>query len=189
MSLFEYLSIAFSLVFSFAAVRLLGGLPHAMAQNRWYWVHLAAILLLLVRVMGVFWALWSYQEVIWSFPKFMLVMTIPGTLYFMCVTMVPENPGNIMSWYDYYYSVRVRYYAGMCLFALAIVVSTTVLLNMPWDHPARIAHLLFFIIGVVGVSTANPRVHEGIAIVLLVAMIFLAVNIIFQPGSLSQFPG
>ena len=34
MTLFEYLAIAFSLVFSFAAVRLVGGLPAALARGR-----------------------------------------------------------------------------------------------------------------------------------------------------------
>jgi len=33
-TLFEYLAIAFSLVFSFAAVRLVGGLPYALEPGR-----------------------------------------------------------------------------------------------------------------------------------------------------------
>ncbi len=186
MSLFEYLSIAISLVLSFAAVRLLGGLPHAMAKNRRYWIHLTAIVILLVMVMGVFWAFWSYREVVWNFPKFILLMTMPSTLYFMCASIIPENPEAIESWQDYYYSVRVQYYAGVCLFALAIIVSTTVVLNMPWSHPGRVTHVFFFIVGFLGVSTANERIHASIVSFTIFMMIFLVTTLYLQPGSLSR---
>ena len=37
MTLFEYLAIAFSLVLSFSAMRLVAGLPYAAHPNRRYW--------------------------------------------------------------------------------------------------------------------------------------------------------
>ena len=40
MTLFEYLAIAFSLVFSFIAARLVAGLPHALDSSRRYFVYL-----------------------------------------------------------------------------------------------------------------------------------------------------
>ena len=43
MTLFEYLAIAFSLVLSFAAMRLVAGLPYAVQADRRYWVHLVFV--------------------------------------------------------------------------------------------------------------------------------------------------
>jgi hypothetical protein len=39
MTLFEYLAIAFGLLFSMTALRLVGGLPAALDPDRRFWVH------------------------------------------------------------------------------------------------------------------------------------------------------
>jgi hypothetical protein len=43
MSLFEYLAIAFSLVLSTEAMRIVGGLPHGVDGAKRYWVRLGAV--------------------------------------------------------------------------------------------------------------------------------------------------
>ncbi len=112
MTLFEYLAIAFSLVFSFTAIRLVGGLPFAFDGTRRYWIHLVVIGLQLGCVAGGFWGFWSYRDVVWSFPKFLLALSGPGVFYFLATTLVPESPSQVASWRDYYYSVRVPYFVG-----------------------------------------------------------------------------
>ena len=54
MTLFENLAIAFSLVFSFTAMRLLSGLPEAMRASRRYWVHLVYVCTALIATAIVF---------------------------------------------------------------------------------------------------------------------------------------
>ena len=39
MTLFEYLTVAVSIVLGLAAARLLDALPHILAKGRRYWVH------------------------------------------------------------------------------------------------------------------------------------------------------
>lgn len=189
MTLFEYLAIAFSLVLSFAAMRLVGGLPYALERTRRYPVHLGVLGLLLFSIPIVFWAFWSYRDVTWTFPKFLLGLASPATMYFLTATLIPENPGEVPSWREYYYAVRVRYFVAVILLAIIVAVATTILIDLPLNHPARLGHATLLGIGVVGASTANPRVHGGIVVASLLMAGFLAATIFVQPSSLIQSPG
>ncbi len=101
MTLFEYLAIAYSLVFSFSAMRLVGGLPHALDPNRRYWLHVCWVLIQLVGTAGQFWLFWSYRDVEWSYPRFLLTLANPSLLYFNACTLVPEAPASVESWRTY----------------------------------------------------------------------------------------
>ena len=65
MTLFEYLAIAFSLVLSFSAMRLVAGLPYATQRGQ-YWVHLVFVLSQLLVTVVAFWNLWSFREATWT---------------------------------------------------------------------------------------------------------------------------
>ncbi len=62
MTLFEYLAIAFSLVYSFSAMRFVAGLPYATQPGRRYWVHLTFVCLLLIGTAMAFWAFWGFRD-------------------------------------------------------------------------------------------------------------------------------
>ena len=98
MTLFEYLAIAFSLVYSLAALRLLGGLPSALAPGRRSFVHLILTLVMLSLVAISFWTFWSLRDVAWTYPGFMVALLVPGTLYYCAAVLVPENPEAVESW-------------------------------------------------------------------------------------------
>ena len=184
MTLFEYLAIAFSLVFSSSAMRLVGGLPHAFDAQRRYWVHLGFVGIQLVATLGVFWAFWSYRDLEWNVGRFALALTGPSLIYLSACTLVPENPESVPSWRDYYYGVRRRYFGSCIAWALLAGVATTALVQMPWSHPARISQGTALVAGVVGCATASPRVHAGIVLVL--AGVAIAVLVLLAaPGSLA----
>ena len=107
MTLFEYLAIAFSLVFSFCGARLVSGLPHAVRQDRRYWVHLCFVVWQLFVTVFIFWVFWSFRNVNWNFPTFAIVLTSPGLVYFNACTLVPENPSSVESWRD---TIRIDFF-------------------------------------------------------------------------------
>lgn len=186
MTLFEYLAIAFSLVFSFAAVRLAGGLPYALAPGRRYWVHLAFVFHELLRVAAGFWAYWSYREIDWSFPKYLLALVGPGLVYFLAAALVPADPAGIASWKDFYFGIRRRYFLAIVCWALTVAAATTILVHMPWSHPFRLVQLGFLAFGVVGASFESPRVHAGLAILSLAIPAIAAGTVLLNPGSLAN---
>ena len=183
MTLFEYLAIASSLVFSFTAMRFVGGLSHAFDAERRYWPHLCFVFAGLLGTMGTFWAFWSYRDADWTFLRFLLALADPCMLYFLACTLVPEAPGSVESWRTYYYSVRKRYFLGLTFWSLSAATSVTVLLGTPVMHPARAVEVAFLSIAIVGVASDSPRVHAGIAG--LNAAVVVVSEAVLLPGGLA----
>jgi len=185
-TLFEYLAIAFSLVFSFAAVRLVGGLPYALEPGRRYWVHLAFVFHELLRVAAGFWVFWSFREIAWSFPRFLLALVGPGLVYFLAAALVPADPSGVDSWHDFYFGVRRRYFLGIACWAVAVAIATTILVQMPWFHPFRLVQLAFLAFGIVGATSESSRVHAGLALVSLALPAIATLTVLLRPGSLAN---
>ncbi len=184
MTLFEYLAIAFSLVYSFSAMRFVAGLPYATQPGRRYWVHLTFVCMLLIGTAMAFWGFWGFRDADWTLPKFLLALAGPALLFFLACTLIPESPSTVVSWRDHYYSVRRQLFVGLILWALAIESLVTVVLDdAPWFHPIRIAHVGLVLIGILGASSANHRVHSGLALVAIAGFLILASTILAQPGS------
>jgi uncharacterized membrane protein YdjX (TVP38/TMEM64 family) len=187
LTLFEYLAIAFGLLYSVAALRILGGVPSALDASRRYWVHGGMCLLVLGAIAASFWAFWSYRQVeAWTFPRFLLALTLPGLMYFMAAVLVPENPEKVTSWRDHYFQVRVRFFIGLALWAASAAANATVGLAMPLAHPARAVHVSALLIGCLGASSSKEAVHKGIAGVSLAVLVLWALSIGLLPGSLAS---
>ncbi len=165
MTLHEYLAIAYSLVFSLAAVRLVSGLPYAIDRDSRYPVHLAYVVAALFAIAADFWAQWEARDTVWTFPRFLLQLTGPGALYFLACTLVPDNPAAVASWERHFFSARKKCFGTLCAWALILTVNATVFTGLPWVHPFRGLHLGILALGVAGLSTDRPRAHLMILIV------------------------
>lgn len=162
MTLFEYLAIAFSLLYSLAALRLLGGLSSALERGRRHPLHLGLCLVLLFLVTISFWVFWSLRSVEWTFAGFLAALAIPGALYYSASVLIPENPADVASWRDYYFEVHSAAFSGLALWALAAATSASVNLGMGLAHPARIVHVTALSIGVTGAVSSSHRVHGAL---------------------------
>ena len=185
MTLFEYLAIAISLAFSFAAMRLVGGLPYAAQPGRRYWVHLVLVCVSLVAAVNVFWIFWSYRDSSWTLPRFWLALSVPGLMYYCACTLIPENASAVADWRSHYYSVRRRYFVGLTVWSVLILSAATIMLEMPWSHPARLGQGGMLLLGFLGSASASERVHSGIAVVLLLLVGGMAFTVLSLPGSLA----
>lgn len=185
MTLFEYLAIAFGLLYSVAALRLLGGLPAAMDPRRRYSLHLGLLLVNLFVVIVSFWTFWSLRDVEWTFMGFLVALTIPGLLFYMAAVLVPENPEDVASWRDHYFSVHTRWFGGMAAWGIGAATSASMNLGMGLAHPARLVHLLTVGIGVLGTSTARPRVH-GVIVSAMCLLVVATLAAHLSPGWLAQ---
>jgi hypothetical protein len=183
-TLFEYLAIAYSLVFSSAAIRLVSGLPHAIRGGRRYHVHLLHVFLLLFALILVFWGFWSFRDIQWNLFRFLSLLTGPGLLYFLACTLVPDSPSAVTSWKDHFLSIRRPYFLGLSLWVVPLSINTTMLLDVPLLHPARAVHLAILSMGVIGATTSNPVAHTIMAIGGMVVVVFAAA-VVFLPGSLA----
>ena len=186
MTLFEYLAIAFSLVFSFSGLRLVGGLPHAAQPSRRYWIHLCFVCLQILATVLVFWNFWAFREITWTFPTFLLVLASTGLIYYNACALIPENPSAVESWHAYYYSVRRRYFIGVTCWILATIFVSTLVLQVPLVHPLRAAQAAVLILALSGATSASERVHAIIVLLFLLLLLILILTIGFRPGAFAE---
>ena len=150
MTFFEYLSVGYSIVVSLVVVRIMGGLPAALDRERRYWVHVLWLVYVLVRALGFWWIFWSYRTVeTWSFFSFSLVLLLPGLLYMMAVTLIPDGSGDVRSWREHYFAVHRRFFVIFALSLLLVATTSVLLLDAPLVHPFRANH-----------TTGDPRASQ-----------------------------
>lgn len=170
MTLFEYLATATSLLYSVAALRILGGLPSSLAPQRRYALHLALTFNNLVLITLSFWTFWSYREVAWTFRGFTVALLLPGLLYYCAAVLVPENPEQVPSWREHFNTVRRRWFAGIALWGLAAGASATINLGMPIGHRARAVHIGAVVLGVAGITLPKP-IHQAFIVGVIAALL------------------
>ncbi len=186
MTLFEYLAIAYSLVISFSVIRAASVLPHVLASERQYWVHTVWVLANLAVSLLIFWNFWSYREVVWTLGRFALILALPTSVFIAASILAPDEPAQVQSWREYFYSVRVRLFVSGILFSIVAVLVSTVVLEMPVLHPFRLFQLAFFGIIVTGAISDRPRVHASLATLLMLSFSFAVLRLFVEPGSLAS---
>jgi len=164
MTIFEYLSVAVSILLSLAAVRLITGLPHVAASPQRYWVHLVYVLLVAVQTVLIWWNSWAYRQVEdWVLPGFVLFLLMPATLYFIASTLVPDAPATVSSWKVHFFRVRARFFLAYVFLFLLFSLSTFFLLDVPLLHPQRAVHLIGVGTFAVGAASTSERIHAFLA--------------------------
>lgn len=181
MTTFEYLAIAYSLIFSATALRLVGGLPYAFSKGRHYSVHAGWLVLTLFGVVLNFWAFLGYREIEWTFARFIGMLAIPGVLYFIASMLIPDDTALIECWESHYFQRRVQLFSGITGWGVLTFVNTTFIMGMPLMHPARAVQLGLVTVGIFGLSSARSGIHKTLlGIMLILAFVFSF--IVMRPG-------
>ncbi len=76
-----------------------------------------------------------------------------------------------------------RLFIGFGVLALLGGLSSTVLLGMPLNHPARLGGLGNLVAAIVGFSFEDARVHGGLAVVAFLTVVAFGVVVLAQPGA------
>lgn len=168
MTLFEYLAVSFSIVLSFAVVRILGGISDVFARGRFYWVHAAWVVHQLIFLAYDWWNVWSYREAPWNFLVFLAVLANVSLVYYQAATLIPAQPAAVASWRSYFEAVRLQFFGAVLAWTLLIMFNTSYILSVAAVHPARAPQLASLVLATVGVSTRRHDVH-----CVLVSLMFL----------------
>lgn len=184
MTLFEYVTVAVSIVLSLGVIRLLDGVHFAASRERGYWVHFLWIVTKLFNHALYWWGLWSAREAVaWNFAWFVWVLLFPGTLYLQSTALVTTTPSEIVSWRDHFYRIRRWFFSINIALILHVVISTRFLVGLPLLDRSRLPLLIVFVLNLVGIASANPRLHAAIAIVTLLRQILGFGRVWFEPGA------
>ena len=185
MTLFEYISVAFSIVLSLSAVRLLGGLSVSLLPERRYWPHAAWIVFALLNSAILWWNIWSFRDLEWNVIFFFFVLSLPALIYLQAAALVPENPESVQSWRDYFFAARTRFFVALASFFVAAVAVSWFLLDLPLLHPLRAVQASAFVLALSGAVSTNKRLHESLPPIFLVLLGVSAVALFLRPGSMA----
>ena len=187
MELFNYISIAFSFVYTAAAIRLLGGLSAATNKDRRYIVHLLFIVIQLVSIITSFWGVWAYRNLEdWKLYKFIFLLMDGALYYFIATVLVPENPNEIDSWKDYYYKNKHKLFYAILTFLVYVQINDYVLTDELYFGPEQFFHLIFLIPIYFGLKSNNHKVHVVIACFYLITTFTMMLTVASEPGWVDQ---
>ena len=185
MTLFEYLAVSVSIVLSFGVIRMLDGLPEALARDRRHWIHTLWVVNLLWMHVQLWWAFWSYSgRTVWNYPRFLLSLAAPALLYSLAITLIPRDTSEVSSWGDHFSRVRVRFCVLFALLWISLVLSTWLVLGLPLVHPLRAWQAIFLLLFLVGTRVSTPRFHGALAIAFVGMLVYSVVTGFLQPAPL-----
>jgi hypothetical protein len=179
-TIFEYLSIAFSLGISFAVMRGISGLPHAASSGRIYWVHLTWVCVNLAGAFQFYWGFWAFRDIEWTQPKFISVLAGPALLYAMACILNPDSGSNVASWREYFYRVRVKLFLTGAFFYLVNLSTLIFVAGLPPSDPAFIGQFVALVLAIAGLASDRPAMHAAIASI-TGAMVLIGAITVFAP--------
>jgi hypothetical protein len=185
MTLFEYITIANSLILSFGVSRLLGGIPELFRADKPYWLHLLWVFGLLVNYPLMFWQMWNYRVVEnWQFFSFLLVLATPAACLLSANFLVPTKPGEESDWEQYFYTNRKGIFGSLAVASMFTLASTITLLKVEADNPSQYLGFGSVVFLLILAFSDSKRVHVGMTIGMGVvsSLMFLAYRL---PGALA----
>ena len=172
MSHFEYVSVAYALIYALAVGRLLGGLSPAMDASRRYWVHLIWILLLLLVTVMAWWLGWGSSEVIWTPLRFLLGLSLPALIFLRASVLLGNSNDPPDSYYDHFYETRVHFFSLGATVAVVLIFLPWVYGNTQWFtwSPIHLNAIGLLVISVLGMYSRSATVHAAIAVLSLISI-------------------
>ena len=179
MTLFEYISVAFSIVLSLGAASLLRELRSVFAPDRRYWVHATWVVAVLFLHAVAWWALWSFSAVeSWTFLTFLLVLLQPGLLYLLASLLVGDA-ASAESWREHFFRVRRWFFSVRAIYVAVIMIASWQVLGIPLLHPARAFGVSHIALSVLGIVAASERA-QAVLVVLHVLLILATALFVFS---------
>lgn len=179
MTLFEYISIATSLILSFSLARTLTNLAPIFASQRRYWVHSAWVFVLLVYHASLFWQLWLYQGVeVWRLMEFLLLLMGPIMLLIGVSLLVPTEA--VSDYRAYFESIRRPFYSVLFVVQLQPIPLPYLLFDQPLVvHPRLLSNLLFVLLFAVAALVGLVGQRRSIDMVVVCLYMFGVIGGLF----------
>jgi hypothetical protein len=173
--LFDFISVAVSIVLGISAAHLLSGLRNVVAPARRDWLVVSWCTYLIYLHLLTWWSLFAARHVVaWNLSLFTLAMAVPGFLYLATASLVSEAPATVRSWREHFNRVRSWFFAFYGLFIAASALRETLLLSRPLLGISSGADTISLLNATIGAIWSNRRVQ--IAVITIEVSIALLVS-------------
>jgi hypothetical protein len=164
-TLFEYITVAVSIVLALAIARTIDGLRSSLAPDRRYWIHATWVAVKLTNPITFWWGIWLYRDVSsWNLLSFMVALAWPAVLYLQVTGLVTRRPEDVTNWRAHFYNQRRWFFGANTCLALLTVALTQILAGELSASPFNIARLVVLAYSIVGIATDNAKVHGFIVV-------------------------
>ncbi len=99
MTIFEFLSVAASIVLALGLSTLITSIPYVFDARKRDWLHALAFVALVAGHILAWWRIWPLNSVAnWNILGFAILMGTPLSLYLAATALVSNNPNQVESW-------------------------------------------------------------------------------------------
>ena len=187
MTLFEYLSVATSIVLSLSAAQLLTQLRSVLNPTKRYWVHTLWVFLALFGHLIIWWEFWGYRgDISWNFANFALLLLNPGILFVASNTLIHSETRGAKSWGEHFFEIRRPFFATFGMLPLVSVLRRWALTDVPLLSSNNLPEVGFALLLLIGFISGSRKVHAGLIITYWFALVITTANIWFLPGDVAN---
>ena len=172
MTIFEYLSVAASIILALGISKLVSSVRHVFAPGRRDWLHAALFAYLLLAHLLQWWRFWPLHEVeSWNFLQFLIVVGSPICLYFAAAVLVSDAPSEVQSWRNQLAEAHRWFFAAMAFGFLIGNLRIVFVLGGQLQPLFTVAGLA---INITGAIVSNRTVHALVAVLLWFGLLYLS---------------
>ena len=165
MTLFEYMSVAMSLILALTFAEGLRGLHCALQADRRYGVHAAWLFLKLSNPIVYWWSTWGLRDIqeYWNFATYSISLIMPSIMYLQVLSLVSHAPHKISDWREHFFKQR-RWFFGLniVLGVFVVLIWSNALNAAPPRLVPMLAYTFLTVLSVVGFASDNPKLHAVI---------------------------
>ena len=186
MTLFEYMSVAISLIVALTFAEGLRGLQNALRPDQRYPIHAAWLFIKLSNPIIIWWSLWGYRDnpEYWNFATYSLALIVPSIVYLQMLSLVSHAPHKVTDWKQHFYNQR-RWFFGLnvILGALVVFLWSNLLLDAPAQLFPMVGYSILVALSVAGFVSANSKLHGVVVSVTGAFTLFFYGVLTFEPVS------
>jgi hypothetical protein len=102
MTIFEFLTVAVSIVLALGLSKLISSIPFVFDGRKRDWLHILIFVLAVLAHIVVWWRIWLLNDVTdWNILQFTLLMGSPLSLYLAATALVSSTPEQVSDWKTY----------------------------------------------------------------------------------------
>lgn len=168
MTFFEFITVFYAIILALVVARSLDALNSVFDSQRRYWVHATWVVIKLMNPFNMWFGIWELRQVDeWNALGTFSLILQPVVLYLQVSCLVSVHAEQIEDWRAHFYGQRVRFFA---LNLVLILVPPLMAWAVGVGGGAMPTFVLFFwaaivLFSILGVVTADERVHAAIAVV------------------------
>jgi len=169
LTIFEFLSVAASIVLALGLGTLISSIPYVFDAHRRDWLHALAFVTLIAGHILAWWRIWPLNSVAhWNILGFAILMGTPLSLYLAATALVSSNPDRVASWKEHF-SGRSRWlFSALIAVWIFGLLRSYILLNLT---PAWWSLLM---LGGFVVAAISSRRNIHIVVLSMVLLVFAA---------------